>query len=144
MGKEKNVCRQAIQRYTEKHMPFVCFLFAAIIVYTGIFSGCGFQHSSTDTIPEENAPATNTNDSSKADGLKTKFVKVVLVEKDHIILRDTKGDQYWVDSKYNQGFDVGDLLCLVYQDGAKDEDGYWKVEPIQLYINDNRVDIPAY
>ena len=84
MGKGKNVCCRAVRRYNKKHMQLVCFLFAAIIVCTGIFSGCGFQHSSTDTMPEESSPAANANDSSKEDGLRTKFVKVVLVEKDHI------------------------------------------------------------
>ena len=145
MCKRKNVYCHTARDYAGRRM-WSAFCFLAVMNLTaGALSGCSFQGINADVtepvLQEESSLITNANDNSEADSLNVEFVKVVLVAKDHIMLENTKDERYWVDIKYSQNYDVGDSLCLVYQDKTKTEDGYWKVVPSLLYVNDNSVDI---
>lgn len=71
------------------------------------------------------------------------FVEVALVVNDHIMLENTNGIFYWVDIKYNENYSEGDLLCVIFRDKEELEEDCFMVEPIELYPNDNRVNIPS-
>ncbi len=65
------------------------------------------------------------------------------IDPDLSTIENTKGIFYWVDIKYNENYSEGDLLCLVFRDKEKLQEDCYRVEPIELYPNDNRVNIPS-
>ena len=81
---------------------------------------------------------------SGGDIMTREFVEVALVAEDHFMLENTKGEFYWIDIKYNKNYAEGDLLCLIFRDKVRLADDCWKVEPQNLYVNDNRIDIPQF
>lgn len=117
-------------------------------------TGCSRTQVKTDAVQftsvsqneeseNEESTAAEQNENGGND-MTREFVEVALVAEDHFMLENTKGEFYWIDIKYNENYEEGDLLCLIYKDKVRLMDDCWKVEPKELYVNDNRVDIPQF
>ena len=109
-------------------------------------AGCGKAPANENSnVPEyiESPAEEYVEDNDGGNVMTREFVEVALVADDHIMLENTKGIFYWVDIKYNENYSEGDLLCLVFRDKEKLQEDCYRVEPIELYPNDNRVNIPS-
>ena len=122
-------------------MPAI--VFGIILCITA--AGCGKTPANENLNAPESieSPAEEyVEDNDGGNVMTREFVEVALVADDHIMLENTKGIFYWVDIKYNENYSEGDLLCLVFRDKEKLQEDCFRVEPIELYPNDNRVNIP--
>lgn len=71
------------------------------------------------------------------------FVEVMQVTDDYITLKNTHGTLYRIDAGYNDHYTEGDLLCVVFREKEEIDQNLFKIEPIELYVNENRTDIPT-
>lgn len=119
---------------------------ALVFILSMAVVGCGKYDVNANSNASESyeSPAEEyVEDNDGGNVMSREFVEVALVAEDHIMLENTKGIFYWVDIKYNENYSEGDLLCLVFRDKEKLQEDCYRVEPIELYPNDNRVNIPS-
>ncbi len=105
-------------------------LFFGLSLSCILLCGCSQSQTQQTTTIEE---ATTVDANLEEGGTVREYATVEEITEDHIAVKTTKDELYWIDAAYDDGFEVGGLVLVIYEtDGKAAEGDHFNVTPTSV------------
>ncbi len=99
--------------------------------------GCAGQQTQSTTVQEE---AVTVETEQEESGTVREYATVEEITEDYFVVKTTKDETYWIDGAFNDGFEVGGLVLVIYEaDGKVAEDDHFKVSPTSVFHSSTEI-----